>query len=117
MSGPQKGDYYPLGKRTSVVGRDEALLIQVLDPKVSRKHLRLRYYQDEEHYTAEDLGSKHGVYINGRRIIQETMLAEGDQIRIGETSILFTMKEFPDRASALEHFKKAGERIRETLTD
>ena len=25
MTGPQKDDYYPLGRRTNVVGRDEAL--------------------------------------------------------------------------------------------
>lgn len=42
-SGKHEGDYYPLGRRTNVIGRDEALPIQVLDNMVSRKHLQIRY--------------------------------------------------------------------------
>ena len=40
-SGKQKGEYLPLGRRTSVIGRDEAISLQVLDTMVSRKHLRI----------------------------------------------------------------------------
>jgi pSer/pThr/pTyr-binding forkhead associated (FHA) protein len=42
-SGPHAGRYYPLEHRTNVVGRDEGLLIQILDERVSRKHMRVRY--------------------------------------------------------------------------
>ena len=42
-SGKQEGDYYPLGRRTNVIGRDEALFIQILDNMVSRKHLQIRF--------------------------------------------------------------------------
>jgi hypothetical protein len=34
-SGKQKGEYLPLGQRTSVIGRDEALSWQALDALVS----------------------------------------------------------------------------------
>ena len=119
MSGPQKGDYYPLGHRTNVVGRDEALLIQILDEHISRKHLQIRFNKDKDKdkYSAVDMKSKHGVYINGGKIYNETTLADGDQIYIGQTSLLFTVKDFDDRESALSHFKKVGERIRPTVTD
>ena len=33
MTGTQKGDYYPLGRRTNVIGRDEALPVQILDDR------------------------------------------------------------------------------------
>ncbi|MHC4507752.1 MAG: FHA domain-containing protein [Planctomycetota bacterium] len=114
ISGDQKGDYYPLGVRTNVVGRDEALPIQVLDDLVSRKHLQIRYDKQKSRYLALDMKSKHGVFINGEKITEETALADGDEILIGQTTLLFTEKNFEDWESALSHFKKVGERMRPT---
>ena len=114
-TGPQKGDYYPLGHRTNVVGRDEALPIQILDEHVSRKHMQIHFDEDKQQYSALDMKSKHGVFINGSKINNETVLTDGDQIGIGQTTILFTLKDFEDRKSALSHFKKVGERIRPTV--
>ena len=117
MSGSNKGDYYPLGHRTNVIGRDEALLIQILDEHVSRKHLQIRFDKDRGKYFAFDMKSKHGVFINGRKIEAETALADNDQIYIGQTDLLFTEKDFTDRESALSHFKKVGERFRPTMIE
>ena len=114
ISGDQKGDYYPLGVRTNVVGREEALPIQVLDDLVSRKHLQIRYDKQRGQYLALDMKSKHGVFINDRKITEETALADGDEILIGQTTLLFTEKNFEDWESALSHFKKVGERMRPT---
>ncbi len=116
-TGKQKGDYYPLGHRTNVIGRDEALPIQILDEHVSRKHMQIHFDEDKQQYYAFDMKSKHGVFINGSKINNETVLADGDQIGIGQTTILFTLKDFEDRESALSHFKKVGERIRPTVID
>ena len=113
----QEGDYYPLGHRTNVIGRDEALPIQILDERISRKHLRIRFDQNEERYYALDMKSKHGVFINGRKINDDVILSDSDQIRIGDTTLLFTNKDFDDRESALSHFKKVGERIHITRID
>jgi pSer/pThr/pTyr-binding forkhead associated (FHA) protein len=117
MSGPNKGDYYPLGHRTNVIGRDEALLIQILDEHVSRKHMQIRYDKEKDKYFVYDMRSKHGVFVNGKKIETETPLADNDQIHIGRTDLLFTEKDFEDRESALSHFKKVGERIRPTVID
>lgn len=116
-TGERKGDYYPLGRRTNVVGRDEALLIQILDEHISRKHMQIHFDEDKQQYYALDMKSKHGVFINGSKINNETVLTDGDQIGIGQTTILFTLKDFEDRESALSHFKKVGERIRPTVID
>ena len=43
ISGEQKGEYLPLGRRIDVIGRAESLPMQILDDMVSRKHLRIRY--------------------------------------------------------------------------
>jgi pSer/pThr/pTyr-binding forkhead associated (FHA) protein len=114
ISGDQKGSYYPLGHRTNVVGRNEALPIQVLDNSVSRKHLQIRYDKQQDIFYALDMKSRHGVFINDRKITEETVLADGDEILIGQTTLLFTEKDFDDWESALSHFKKVGERMRPT---
>ena len=60
------------------------------------------------------MDSRHGVFINKRKIAELTALVDGDEILIGQTTLLFTEKDFDDRESALTHFKKAGERMRQT---
>jgi len=114
LTGPQKGDYYPLGQRTNVVGRDEALLIQILDEMVSRKHMQISFDKQKKQYYVLDMDSKHGVFVNDTKVSGETILVEGDLVRIGQTTLSFTEKDFEDRESALSHFKKVGERMRPT---
>jgi pSer/pThr/pTyr-binding forkhead associated (FHA) protein len=114
ISGDQKSSYYPLGHRTNVVGRNEALPIQILDDLVSRKHLQIRYDKQQDKHYAVDMKSRHGVFINDRKIAEETALVDGDEILIGQTTLLFTEKDFDDWESALSHFKKVGERMRPT---
>ncbi len=117
MSGPRKGDYYPLGERTNVIGRDEALIIQILDEHVSRKHMQIHFDKNKKQHYAFDMKSKHGVYVNGIKINDETPLNDGDQILIGQTTLLFSEKDFDNGDSAMSHFKKVGERMRPTIID
>ncbi len=70
-SGVNKGDYYPLGQRTTVIGRDEAVPIQIVDQKISRKHMQIRF--EGEQYYAIDMKSKHGVFINNVQINNENV--------------------------------------------
>jgi len=116
-SGKQKGEFLPLGRRTSVIGRAENLPLQLLDDLISRKHLRIKYDETTGQYDAEDMDSKHGVFINHSRISQATRLADGDEILLGHTTVLFTTEDFEDRESALSHYKKVGERSRQTRID
>ena len=116
-TGDQKGEFLPLGRRISVIGRDEALSLQILDDMVSRKHLRIRFDEAAKKYYAEDMSSKHGVFINSRRIAEATALSDSDEILIGNTKLLFTDEDFDDRDSALSHYKKVGERMRSTRID
>jgi pSer/pThr/pTyr-binding forkhead associated (FHA) protein len=117
LDGSQKDSYYPLGHRTNVVGRDEALMIQILDDRVSRKHLQIRYDKDKDVYHALDMSSKHGVFINGNKIKDEMRLVDGDNITIGGITLWFTVDDFPDKESALSHYKKVGERSRPTYIE
>lgn len=117
ISGEQKGEFLPLGRRISVIGRAENLPLQLLDESVSRKHLRIRFDGTTGRHSAEDMDSRHGVFINHSRISQPTPLTDGDEILLGQTRFLFTTEDFEDRESALSHYKKAGERSRQTRID
>jgi pSer/pThr/pTyr-binding forkhead associated (FHA) protein len=114
-SGKQAGSYYPLGHRTTVIGRAESLLVQILDDQISRKHLQIRYDDKARRYLALDMHSTNGVFINGRKISEETILVDNDGIVIGNTSLMFTEQDFADAESALHYFKKVGERIKSTI--
>jgi pSer/pThr/pTyr-binding forkhead associated (FHA) protein len=115
--GTNKGHFYRLGQQTNVIGRDEALPIQILDKDVSRRHMELRFDKDHWSYSVLDMGSKHGVLINGTKVDKETVLNDHDYITIGGTTLLFTIKDFFDRQGALNHARKVGQRLRPTAID
>jgi pSer/pThr/pTyr-binding forkhead associated (FHA) protein len=114
-SGPQEGLFLNLGKKTSVIGRDEAVPLQIEDERASRKHLQIRFDAATNSYLALDMKSSNGTLIGGRRIVTEVTLADGDEITIGDTKLLFTNEIPADKVSALAVIKKAGERRRSTL--
>ena len=91
--------------------------MQILDNKVTRKHLRIRYEEGTGRYLASDMESRHGVFVNGRQITEETELNEGDTVRTGTSELLFTQEDFDDAQSALHFYKKTGERDRPTFID
>jgi pSer/pThr/pTyr-binding forkhead associated (FHA) protein len=115
VSGPNEGTYHPLGRRTLVVGRDEAAGLQILDEEVSRKHLQIRQDEKTSKYFALDMKSANGVFINGRQIQGEALLEDGDTIQIGKSKLHFTTADYKDGSSALEAYRKRGERGKSTL--
>ena len=115
VSGSNEGDYYPLGKRTMVVGRDEGCPIQIVDELVSRKHLQIRHEASDDQYHALDMKSANGTFVNGRQITTELVLQDNDIIELGNSKLMFSTTDFPDRESALNHYKARGERGKSTL--
>lgn len=113
-TGPNAGDYYPIGSRTVVIGRDEACPVQIVDSQASRKHVQIRH--DNGRFVAMDMKSANGTLINGRAISSEIELEEGDEISVGSSKIVFSMQEFADRESAVAHWKQRGERGKPTMS-
>ena len=117
IEGPGQGVHFLLTEPLVSVGRDDTCTFQVLDALVSRKHLQIRYDKQRDQYLAFDMKSRHGVLINGNRIQNEVPLADNDKIELGPVALLFTTKDFTDRASALAYHKKVGERVKGTLLE
>jgi pSer/pThr/pTyr-binding forkhead associated (FHA) protein len=72
---------------TNLVGRDPDAAIQIDARGVSRHHARILVSGDAA--TVEDLGSKNGTYVNGRRITVPARLSEGDEIGLGAVCLTF----------------------------
>ena len=62
-NGKQEGLFLPLGKKASVVGRDESLPLQVEDDKVSRRHVQVRFEPSDGRYRAVDMKSTNGTLL------------------------------------------------------
>jgi diguanylate cyclase (GGDEF)-like protein len=76
----------PLGKDRCVVGRAEDTDLTLSSSDVSRHHAAVIFQKD--HYLIEDLNSTNGTYVNGRLVTQHA-LKPGDEITIGDHSVLF----------------------------
>jgi DNA-binding winged helix-turn-helix (wHTH) protein len=71
----------------NVIGRDEAAALWIDDSLVSRRHARIVVEGDGA--LLEDLGSKNGTLLRGRKIGQPEKLADKDVITIGPASVIF----------------------------
>jgi FHA domain len=64
------------GEGEHVLGRDPALDLCVDSSSVSRRHARLRIVGREA--VLEDLGSKNGTFVNGKRLTTAVWLSDRD---------------------------------------
>lgn len=71
----------------NLLGRDRNALVWVDDESVSRRHARI--VVDDRGATLEDLGSKNGTSLGGKRIRVPTRLHDKDVIKIGPASMVF----------------------------
>lgn len=68
------------------IGRDIDQDIVIDDASVSREHCRIR--RDEARFVVHDLGTPNGTTVNGRAAVLQ-QLGDGDEIGIGEFTLLF----------------------------
>ncbi len=71
---------WSLDKEITTLGRWPDNDVVVDDRWVSRHHARIR--REGERYVLEDLGSKNGTFVNGRRITGPVVLNDGDEVQV-----------------------------------
>jgi hypothetical protein len=81
LAGPDAGRRFPL--RCGVLGRGEAADFRLGDPSLSRSHARIRL--DGGRVLLEDLGSKNGLWLRGRRLPSLREIHPGEEVRAGRT--------------------------------
>src|SRR5262245_52913051 len=79
-----------------VVGRAPGADFIVDDNLVSRRHARI--YREGDGYVVEDLGSRNGTVVNGKRVAR-ARIVDGDTITVGQTDLAFRPKSLEQAAA------------------
>ena len=97
---------------SAVVGRSSDNQIVVRDDRASRRHAEIALRKGA--WTVRDLGSRNGTQVNGRTLLDEHVLADGDAIVVAGCHIKFVL----NLAEAFQgkEQKGSGEQVSSTQT-
>jgi DNA-binding winged helix-turn-helix (wHTH) protein len=92
---PAQGRYWlawneteiPLTNGENIIGRDPSANVRIDDSTISRRHARLVIA--DKRASIEDLGSKNGTLLRGRRVNKPVRLSDGDVIAFGSVNLIF----------------------------
>ncbi len=87
IQGADQGKRFDLTGRPMAMGRDGSNPIRLHDNEVSRRHAEVRSTSSGG-FLVVDLGSANGTFVNDRAIDQSP-IKTGDQLRVGQTVMLF----------------------------
>ena len=84
--GPNAGSRFLIDKDVTTAGRHPESDIFLDDVTVSRRHAEFR--REDGRFSIHDVGSLNGTYVNRQRV-EETQLANGDELQIGKFKLTF----------------------------
>jgi len=93
---------FPLSTGDNVIGRDPRCNVWLDHDGVSRRHATIRVSGDAR-AAVEDLASTNGTFVEGKRVVDVTPLADGDVIKVGSVSLKF--REWSDGASRTKRIR------------
>ena len=88
MQGPQAGTRFRLEPGRTIVGRHPSCGIVLDAVSVSRQHAAIEVEGNQA--WIEDLGSRNGTAVDGRRISGRHALSDGQHLRIGDQRLAFS---------------------------
>jgi pSer/pThr/pTyr-binding forkhead associated (FHA) protein len=116
--GPANGQTFALEQhRLVMVGRDAQCTFQIVDTQMSRRHMQIRFDADAGRHCAIDFGSSNGVHVNDNRIEEETALEDGDRIRLGSTTLVYSVDDSPNAQRVWEMLRRHGQGSLQTSAD
>jgi DNA-binding winged helix-turn-helix (wHTH) protein len=83
------GRHFPLAEGVNVLGRDPGADVFLDDDAVSRRHARVTV--DGAKAVVEDLGSKNGTFLGGRKVEEPAPLAGGDALLVGSILLVVSV--------------------------
>jgi DNA-binding winged helix-turn-helix (wHTH) protein len=89
---------FPLADGANLLGRDPEAAVRVDSSTVSRRHAMIRV--SARGATLEDLGSKNGTFLRGRRIDAPTALDDGDELVLGSVRMTYLSSGEPSTKTA-----------------
>lgn len=93
------GREHPLPAGCTFVGRDGGCGIVLHDVLVSRNHCHVLV--DARGAVVEDLGSRNGTWLNGRRVSGSVEVRDGDELRVGDAVLLVRVAGGGERTTAV----------------
>jgi signal transduction histidine kinase len=87
IKGTDEGKQFELQGNILGAGRDTSNPVRLHDTEVSRRHAEFREVNGG--YSVVDVGSANGTFVNNQPI-KEAVLQSGDQIRIGQTLLVYS---------------------------
>jgi phosphoserine phosphatase RsbU/P len=87
LVGLHPGQLFPIEGERAVLGRDPDCDIVLELGAVSRHHARV--VREDATFYVEDLKSRNGTFLNGRRIYERQLLREGDELGICDIRFIF----------------------------
>jgi pSer/pThr/pTyr-binding forkhead associated (FHA) protein len=97
-AGPRKGEKIPILADRTVLGRHPSCDIVIPDSSVSRHHAA--FIRDGERVLIEDLRSRNGTLVNGRRVAGQRLLSDRDEVSVGEHRMQFRIASRSDTEDA-----------------
>lgn len=98
VDGPQRGKVVAIGAECRIGrGRDNDLVLD--DVLATRRHALIQWVG--RGFIAHDLGSSSGTYVNGRHIVDDYALQDGDLIQLGASKLRFE-RLTPDKAAGAD---------------
>jgi len=96
--GPAGAQLHPLADDGTTVGRAASNNVALdADATVSKLHAVVVRYGSE--FAVRDVGSSNGTFVNGERVVSEVRLRPGDEIRVGESRLVFRARDTADLAT------------------
>ncbi len=94
LGGEQDGRDFRLREGRNLLGKGEKCDVVLKDAHVSECHAVMEFRSAERVWMLEDLESKHGTWINGKRLESGDespgrRLSDGDRVRVGRTDLYF----------------------------
>ncbi len=114
LFGSDAGKQFILANRPLSIGRDPSRDIQLVDPKVSRKHAMIR--REGDTHIVMLVKALNGIQINGQAVQAEATLSEGDEILLGDTVLRYSTCSDAERANSLFDRKAGGRENRDRDT-
>jgi DNA-binding winged helix-turn-helix (wHTH) protein len=85
--GVPAGAAYRLVSGENLLGRERGAVVWIDEESVSRRHARILV--DDQGASLEDLGSKNGTSLRGKKIRKLSALRDKDVIKVGPASLVF----------------------------
>lgn len=98
-----------------IIGRSTKCDVSIPDRFLSRRHARL-FRDGEDVWLIEDLGSRNGTFVNGRRIERPEEVRAGDVLTMSASLIKLVGEEGDDSTSTDFRFRPASDVLQKTST-